>query len=495
MATSESISGFFDRLGFKLNNRRTSWGGLNGEAVLLRTWSDEVHQRPWRVRVLRNRPRDGKLQRVGRAERKAHLRAAWAGGIPIYTVIVTPKPDKQTGERRIGPFDSHKVFPIEGFVEEDGSIFALYGPAVAVQDLPTHMQTYRIAATTSPMPAMLTDTSDQIPTDPVEKAAFLAREVRTALVAAAERGEKLFYGDLFDDLDLNHLNIRPVLNTVGKQCVELGEPVLTALVVNKDGPLKGRCSAGFSTEFGVDEDEERARVWARWNPSAPTPQARVEWTDDELQASVAAYREMMLLDKAGTAYVKEEYYRQLEARFGRGAGGYARRMQNISYLLDSRGLPWLPGLKPQENVGVNVEPRLLGFLEELFTELTPPATFAEDIDDPQGVIEGAKKQVTVNAYERDASAKARCIKRWGCVCVVCTFDFGDEFGELGEGFIHVHHLKPIHTIGEAYVLIPEEDLRPVCPNCHAMLHRKKDVLSIEDLQAIRMAQLERLAAA
>lgn len=104
-----------------------------------------------------------------------------------------------------------------------------------------------------------------------------------------------------------------------------------------------------------------------------------------------------------------------------------------------------------------------------------------------GVTEGAQKQVTVNAYERDPTAKPRCIKRWGSNCVVCCFDFGAAYGELGRGFIHVHHLRPIHTVGEAYVLDPEEDLRPVCPNCHAMLHRTKDVLSIDELKEMLRA--------
>lgn len=67
---------------------------------------------------------------------------------------------------------------------------------------------------------------------------------------------------------------------------------------------------------------------------------------------------------------------------------------------------------------------------------------------------------------------------------MCNFDFHAVYGDLGQGFIHVHHLKPIHTIGEEYVLDPENDLRPVCPNCHSMLHRKKDVLSIEELAGL-----------
>ncbi|WP_440534249.1 HNH endonuclease [Variovorax sp. YR566] len=111
-------------------------------------------------------------------------------------------------------------------------------------------------------------------------------------------------------------------------------------------------------------------------------------------------------------------------------------------------------------------------------------THPDDLRTLQGVVEGAKKQVTVNAYERDPTAKPRCIKRWGTICTVCDFDFGAVYGELGAGFIHVHHLKPIHTVGAEYLLDPENDLRPVCPNCHSMLHRRKEVLSIDELVSL-----------
>lgn len=106
----------------------------------------------------------------------------------------------------------------------------------------------------------------------------------------------------------------------------------------------------------------------------------------------------------------------------------------------------------------------------------------EEIGAAGAVLEGAKKTITVNVYERDASARRRCIERWKCVCVVCDFDFEKTYGELGLGYIHVHHLKPLGEIREAYELDPEEDLRPVCPNCHAMLHRRTPALSIEELR-------------
>jgi len=159
-------------------------------------------------------------------------------------------------------------------------------------------------------------------------------------------------------------------------------------------------------------------------------------------------------------------------------------MQNISSILDDQGLPWLPGLRPLPNTGTNVKAKLLPLLDALIAQVAPAIQFAEELDERAGVIEGAKKTVTVNAYERDHTAKPRCIKKWGTVCAVCDFNFGLVYGELGEGFIHVHHLTPIHTIGEAYVLDPEKDLRPVCPNCHAMLHRQKEVMCIEKLKGL-----------
>lgn len=101
------------------------------------------------------------------------------------------------------------------------------------------------------------------------------------------------------------------------------------------------------------------------------------------------------------------------------------------------------------------------------------------------VVEGGAKSVTIKIYERDRGARLRCIHHWGWKCFVCQFDFAKTYGELGEGFIHVHHLKPLAEIGDAYDLNPVTDLRPVCPNCHAMLHRKVPALAIEELK-IRM---------
>lgn len=101
------------------------------------------------------------------------------------------------------------------------------------------------------------------------------------------------------------------------------------------------------------------------------------------------------------------------------------------------------------------------------------------------------KTIVVNAYERNQDARIECLREWKTVCVVCGFDFEKVYGDLGKGFIHVHHLKPLSEIGETYEIDPINDLRPVCPNCHAMLHRSDPVLTIEKLiEKIEMVKTE-----
>lgn len=101
-------------------------------------------------------------------------------------------------------------------------------------------------------------------------------------------------------------------------------------------------------------------------------------------------------------------------------------------------------------------------------------------------IEGELKQFSTNQYERNPEARRKAIEYHGVVCCVCGFDFEKVYGELGKGFIHIHHTTPISKIGKTYVVNPKTDLVPVCPNCHAMLHKGKDgkILTIEELKLL-----------
>ncbi|MHB1236987.1 MAG: HNH endonuclease [Gallionella sp.] len=98
--------------------------------------------------------------------------------------------------------------------------------------------------------------------------------------------------------------------------------------------------------------------------------------------------------------------------------------------------------------------------------------------------EGSRFRVEVNIYERSRDARNKCVSHYGARCSVCEFDFGSVYGALGKGFIHVHHLVPLAGITKSYIVDPVRDLRPVCPNCHAMIHRRNPAFSISEIKGL-----------
>lgn len=108
-------------------------------------------------------------------------------------------------------------------------------------------------------------------------------------------------------------------------------------------------------------------------------------------------------------------------------------------------------------------------------------------------VEGATRTVPVSAYERSRAARSACVAAHGRDCAVCGFNFQDVYGEVGAGLVHVHHPVTVDSVGAAYELDPREDLRPVCPNCHVMLHRRAPY-SVEELKS-KIAEARAKAAA
>lgn len=119
-------------------------------------------------------------------------------------------------------------------------------------------------------------------------------------------------------------------------------------------------------------------------------------------------------------------------------------------------------------------------IEEL--TLTSDFSYSEELPTDNSLFEGLKKVITVNAYERNAVARELCIEHYGANCSVCNFNFEKTYGSIGKDYIHVHHITPISQIGVNYQVNPIKDLRPVCPNCHAMLHRQDETITITQLK-------------
>jgi len=151
---------------------------------------------------------------------------------------------------------------------------------------------------------------------------------------------------------------------------------------------------------------------------------------------------------------------------------------------DYANVNWPPrasGIVIPDNIAEQLEEDWARFLNR---DPVKKIGYAEEISDEVLYYEGAVKRVNVNRYERDVEARAICIQKYGARCSVCGFDFGEKFGDIGRGFIHVHHLVPLSTIREGYEVDPIKDLRPICPNCHAMIHRKNPPYTIEELKTI-----------
>ena len=83
------------------------------------------------------------------------------------------------------------------------------------------------------------------------------------------------------------------------------------------------------------------------------------------------------------------------------------------------------------------------------------------------------RNAAVEHYTRDGMIR----------CAACSFDFGLAYVDVGDGYIQIHHLEPISFGGERELPLEEAILkvRPLCANCHVIVHRRDPWLSIENL--------------
>jgi len=139
------------------------------------------------------------------------------------------------------------------------------------------------------------------------------------------------------------------------------------------------------------------------------------------------------------------------------------------------------GVKPIHNY--SYAPPLAKHVRRQIERKVRSPKLPEEVPEDLAYCEGHVQRIIVNRYERDPEARRACIRAHGTSCCVCGFSFGSIYGPVAEGYTHVHHLHPLSEIGGEYVVDPIEDLRPVCPNCHAVLHRSIPPYSIEEVQA------------
>ena len=68
-------------------------------------------------------------------------------------------------------------------------------------------------------------------------------------------------------------------------------------------------------------------------------------------------------------------------------------------------------------------------------------------------------------------------------CEACGFDFQQTYGERGDGFIECHHNVPLHE-ADSVRQTRISDLTLLCSNCHRMVHRRRQWLTVDELKTL-----------
>lgn len=187
---------------------------------------------------------------------------------------------------------------------------------------------------------------------------------------------------------------------------------------------------------------------------------------------------------------------------GRRQGGYTHSLRHIELILEEgyklfifyqTAYPRLDDTKPSKlkNFKAKLIPKELMIDGDEYFAVDLIENPELKVNAPQVTLnhqpeywEGNQTTQLTTSYERNPDARAACLAKKGHSCEVCEFNFRETYGELGGDYIHVHHTVRVADRQGLYKVNPTEDLVPLCPNCHAMTHKRIPPYSTEELKAI-----------
>jgi hypothetical protein len=220
-----------------------------------------------------------------------------------------------------------------------------------------------------------------------------------------------------------------------------------------------------------------------------TERALQIYEDAKVQIGYVAHRFRQKVVRDGGLAAAKHWLRPSKA-----TSGFQRLLDNDRLDLSVEAValqsPWSKLFTPAELATARERLSQFGYFTRPAASPTPSEQISPDeLAEGINYLEGTKMQVTLSAYERNPEARRKCIEHYGAGCYVCNFDFARTYGDIGRNFIHVHHLTPFATQSGLRRTDPIADLRPVCPNCHSMLHRRQPPIPIAELKIIiRTAQ-------
>ena len=98
---------------------------------------------------------------------------------------------------------------------------------------------------------------------------------------------------------------------------------------------------------------------------------------------------------------------------------------------------------------------------------------------------GCSREATAHFRWPECRALATsCVSVHGMACAACGFDFGSTYGPAGNGIVQFHSLRTWRNRGGQLPLDPVLDLRPICANCHAVIHSAARPYSLRHMRAL-----------
>jgi len=199
--------------------------------------------------------------------------------------------------------------------------------------------------------------------------------------------------------------------------------------------------------------------------------------------TAAIYMDVFMKMMSGEVYKRtmnidatEYYLEKIHADFG------SKSLRN-ALIATNRHVEYYQGITDSSPEGSSGIQRLADRLTQKYgINLDELDMHPDEVDTDSVTIEGATVIRYVNRFERSKKAREECVKYHKAICAACGFDFKTKYGDLGIGFIEVHHLVELSRIKKEYVVDPKKDLVPLCSNCHSMIHRVQPALTLDALK-------------
>lgn len=196
-----------------------------------------------------------------------------------------------------------------------------------------------------------------------------------------------------------------------------------------------------------------------------------------------ASKELADFREVDSSTVQDKYIRQLKPDVV-GTGGFDQVLED--YFL--RGSDQLKNilLRRTSDLGDREDINL-----SFDTPLAPDAALAHQFGfEPtdKEFLEGNERYELHCRKERNSSLVEYAKEKWNreqegqVSCSVCSFCFADRYGQLGKDCIEAHHTVPISSLTQE-TRVKLADLVPVCSNCHAVLHRARPPLTVDELRS------------